>query len=67
MEIKLSKHTESLLESLKERLAASDTEVIEEAILHLFRKYEELSRTQEVIEFKQPSSLMEVMEKSGLL
>jgi len=67
MEIKLSKQTESLLYLLKERLAASDTEVIESAILHLFREYEESNGKQEVMESKQPIPLMEVMENSGLL
>ena len=67
MEVKLSKYTESLLKLLKERLDASDTEVIESAIVQMFREYEQSIRAQEVMEGKLPIPLIEVMEKSGLL
>ena len=66
MEIELSRQAESLLVLLKERLNTSETEVIEKAILCLFRESEEGSDAQEV-DSKQPIPLIEVMDKAGLL
>ena len=39
MKIELSSHSESLLMLLKERLNATEVEVIEEVLLCLFHKY----------------------------
>ena len=44
VEIKLSSHAETLLTLLKERLHASETEVIEEALLRLFHESQGESR-----------------------
>lgn len=67
MEIQLSNHAEKLLTLLKDRLHASDTEVIEEAIIRLFRECQEESSVQELIDSEQPTTLMEAMDRSGLL
>lgn len=67
MEIQLSSHSESLLMLLKERLNASEVEVIEEAILCLFRESQGEVGAQEAVNFRQPIPLIEVMDKSGLL
>lgn len=52
---------------LKERLNASETEVIEEAILCLFRESQEENDDRENVNSKQPTPLIEVMDKAGLL
>ncbi len=67
MEIKLSSQTKSLLVLLKERLNASESEVVEEAILCLFRESQSINEAEKVVDYKQPTPLIEVMEKSGLL
>lgn len=55
MEIELSRHAESLMVLLKERLNASETEVIEEAILCLFRKSQKEDSDRENVISKQPA------------
>lgn len=67
MKIELSSHSESLLMLLKERLNVTEVEVIEEAILCLFHKYQAEIGSQQAVNSKQPILLMEVMDKSGLL
>lgn len=66
MESELSSYGKSLLLILKERLNTSE-EVIEEAILCLFRESQGESGAQKVGNFKQPTPLIEVMDKFGLL
>lgn len=67
MEIKLSTHAETLLALLKERLHASEAEVIEEAIVRLFHESQRESEAQEIMNSGKPTPLIEVMDKSGLL
>jgi hypothetical protein len=67
VEIKLSTYAETLVVLLKERLQASEAEVIEEAIVRLFHESQGESEAQEVMSSGQPTPLIEVMDKSGLL
>lgn len=61
MDIKLSQRTEMALAVLREHLNASDTEIIEEAIAHLFAEYQAAGKIPELDVPTAPRSLMEVM------
>lgn len=67
MQIKLLSHAETLLALLKERLQVSEAKVIEEAIIRLFHEFQGKSEAQEVLNSGQPTPLIEVRDKSGLL
>lgn len=64
MQIKLSKYAAKRLEALKDYLQAEDSDVVEEAIIHLYDSYVQKGEIQEE---RQPSSLVEAFSREGLL